>query len=302
MPPLYAFLIGSTSLLLLSVIKLGLHYNSYQNLNLDVGAKVNELLMGERPYLGFIYLVSFCVCLYLVRYQRKKRIKIFHYLLCLIFCIFILFISARLSILSLLIIIGVAVFYAKNKKRTLLISLGGIVVMAFAGVLNPNFISRLTAGFEQDKLEIQKIILLEPRSHIWQCSAKIVKSNSATWMGLGFKNSINQLEDCYLTHENFLNEEHRKFFVKSRFNSHNQFINFYLSSGIFSLIVFLIIFVMLFKSQYKNYVSFALVLALFLFCIFENVLSRQLGAMMFGVVLSILSMIKTPSDQELSSY
>src|SRR5690606_8983064 len=121
---------------------------------------------------------------------------------------------------------------------------------------------------------------------------------SMTFMGLGFRNTVGKLGECFTTHQKFLSEEHRNFFIESRFNTHNQFINFYLSSGILSLLVFLILFYFLFKVHYKNYITFVLVLSVFLFCVFENVLSRQLGAMMFGVVLSTLSMIRLALNNE----
>ncbi|HUH34620.1 MAG TPA: O-antigen ligase family protein [Moheibacter sp.] len=298
--PLYSFLISSFTLLLISIINLTFHYFTYHSLNLDVGADVNKLLMSERPYLGFIYLISFCLSLYLKRFQKSKWSKILLNIMAVIFSAFILYISARLSILSLLIIIGSSVFYAKNKKRTFLLSFGSMLTLAAFGFLNPNFISRLTAGFSQDKIEMQKVIQLEPRTHIWECSYNISQSDSMTFWGLGFRNTIKNLKDCFSTHDKFLNKGQQKFFIDSNFNTHNQFLNFYLSSGFLSLLLFLILFFVLFKIYRGNYYSFALILALFLFCIFENVISRQIGAMLFAIVLYLAhSILKNTSKSDL---
>lgn len=286
--PIYFFLISSIGLLLASSIKIALYYQIHKTLNLDVGAVVNDLLLGERPYLGFIYLSSFCLSIYLYKTHEKKWMKTCFIILAILFCGFILFISARLSILSLLIIISISVFYAKNKLRNFMISIASIAILVLIGFSNPNFISRLTAGFKQSELKLEKIIKLEPRSHIWECSAEICKSTSNSVLGIGFKNTTRQLSVCFSTHQNFINEEQRNFFIDSQFNTHNQFLSFYLGSGVLSLLIFLCVFYLLFKNNYKKYITFALVLAILLFCVFENVLSRQLGAMLFGLSLSII--------------
>lgn len=290
--PMYSFIVSSASLLLISVFKLTQNYLNSNSLRLDVGGEVNRLLMGERPYLGFTYLVSFCLCLFLAKSHSNKIVRTVLYFGAIVFCLFILFISARLSILSLLIIIFISVFYTKAKIKTLLISIGGIFVLGVVAVSNPTFISRLTAGFAQEKPDVHKIIVMEPRSHIWECSTQIGQFGKVPLLGFGFRNTIEKLTECYATHDKFLNEPHRQFFIDSRFNTHNQFLNFYLSSGLFSLLLFLLFFIMVFRNSYQNYTTMALVLAVFLFCIFENVLSRQLGAMLFSTAFSFVLLIK----------
>lgn len=289
--PLYFFLLGSGSLLLISSVNLLQHYCLHNELKLDVGSHVNQLLMGERPYLGFIYLISFCISIFLIKREKNNPLmKKLLYVSAFIFSVFIILISARLSILSLVIILACSFFFTKNKQRTFFISAGTILLMGLFTILNPNFISRFTAGFEQKEFNIDKIISMEPRSHIWECSVSIGKKNIPI-LGYGFRNTIEKLTNCYAERKGFLNEPHKAYFVASKFNTHNQFLNFYLSSGIFSLIAFMSFFFYLFKSNYSTYTTFALVLALFLFCCFENVLSRQLGAMLFGVIISFLFLI-----------
>lgn len=296
--PIYAFVAGSFALLLVSGVNLIQHYLRFDSLKLDVGSEVNRLLMGERPYLGFIYLISFCVCLYLAKISQAKIIRRLWYIAALIFCGYIFFIAARLSMISLLIVLGISIFFSKNKRRAFIISFGGAFLLGLLMFANANFASRLTAGFEQEKLSIQKVIVLEPRSHIWECSSNVWKSQTVPLTGYGFRNTIDKLSNCYAYHEKFLNENHRQYFIDSRFNTHNQFFNFYLSSGLASVLIFIVLFFLLFKEFRLNYTTFALVLALFLFCCLENVLSRQLGAMLFGLVISINQLIRTDIKNE----
>ena len=294
--PLYGFLIGSGLLLMLSLFKLISHYFEHQSLKLDVGREINVILMGERPFLGFIYLLSFILCLYLWRIEKIKHLKIALLVGCLVFSSFILFISARLSILSLIIVLFFSVFYTVHKKRNFLIILGAVSIIGLLVFLNPNFTKRFTAGFEQKEFNVEKLITLEPRSHIWECAVEVGDPKSLPIMGFGFRNTIDKLSECYASRTKFLNEDHKSYFVKSRFNTHNQFLNFYLSSGVISMILFVLFFAFLFKSNYSNYITFSLVLALFLFCCFENVLSRQIGAMLFGTVYAMLNLLKTHNN------
>lgn len=289
--PLYAFVAGAFALLLASCVQLIYHFLLFHSLKLDVGGDVNRLLMGERPFLGFIYLISFCLSVYLAKNAKNKALTWFWYSVAVVFSGFILFIAARLSMVSLLIILSVSIFYANNKKRAFGISFGGIFILGLIMFSNPNFINRLTAGFEQENLELQKILVLEPRSHIWKCASDIGINETVPLFGFGFRNTVDKLVDCYTYHDNFINENHRQYFIDSRFNTHNQFLNFYLSSGVFSFLIFILFFLFLFKAYRKDYTTFALVLALFLFCILENVLSRQFGAMLFGMVISLVHFI-----------
>lgn len=296
--PIYFFLFGSFSLLLGSLIKLSNYYLTNGKLNLDVGSEVNLLLLGERPFLGVIYLTSFCISIYSISQFKNKKIKFGLAVLSVLFCGFILFISARLSIVTLLLITLSTLFYMKNKRKAILLSSTGLVLLVIAGFLNPNFISRLTAGFEQDKFDFQKIIQLEPRTHIWQCSADIIKSGEVGFTGMGFRNTVIHLENCFATHDGFFNEGQREFFLESKFNTHNQFLGFYIGSGIFSLLAFIALFIILFQSNYRNQFAFSLVLIIFFFCVFENVFNRQLGVMLFGVVIYILSAVNSHKNQK----
>lgn len=289
--PIYGFLSGSLLLLVISSINLSIHYIKYQSIKMDVGQKINELLIGERPFLGFIYLTSFILCIFLANKTSKNLHKRILFAASILFAGFILFISARLSILSLVLIILSFIFFTAHKKRAILlaaVTLTGIVLLVS---VNPSFIKRFTAGFDQNEISLQKLIVLEPRSHIWECAFVIGDTQSLPLLGYGFRNTVDKLSECYSTRNKFLNEEHRLYFINSRFNTHNQFLNFYLSCGIPALFLFILFFIFLLKDS-LNYTSFALILGLLLFCCFENVLSRQIGATLFGVIIALFVLLE----------
>ena len=71
--PLYAFLVGAGLLMLLSLINLASLSLNHHSIKMDVGSEVNAVLMGERPYLGFIYLICFCLCVYLSQKEKNQK-------------------------------------------------------------------------------------------------------------------------------------------------------------------------------------------------------------------------------------
>lgn len=282
--PMIAFLLGSALLLVSSAFHLIQLYLATGSIKLDVGSEVNEVLMGERPFLGFIYLTSICICFFLIKQSKSLKVRLFWVLAILIFGGFILFISARLSTLSLMIILVTAVFYSEHKVKAFGAVLVALVLVISFLLTNETFKSRLTAGFHQEELSFQKVLEMEPRYHIWSCASKIISEKPNLILGYGFRGSIEKLTQCYEAREAFSSEGHREYFVESRFNTHNQYLNFYLSIGWLGLLLFLLFWVSMFYGSWKNYTQISLVLALALFCVFENVLSRQLGAMLFGLV------------------
>ncbi|MBN8105843.1 hypothetical protein, partial [Vibrio vulnificus] len=69
------------------------------------------------------------------------------------------------------------------------------------------------------------------------------------------------------------------------FNTHNQFVEYYLLSGIIGLSLFLSLFFNIGIVIRRNFHSIALLVCLFNFCLVENLMDRQLGAYLIGLTL-----------------
>ena len=124
------------------------------------------------------------------------------------------------------------------------------------------------------------------RTQIWDCTSKIINESTAGLFGIGFRETANRLVVCY---KNEINDiETRQNFIDKRFNTHNQYLDFYVSAGLISLILFLgILFFLLYKN-YKHFFPTALILTIILFGMVENYFHRQVGAYYLGFVLVIL--------------
>lgn len=283
--PLLGFLIGALVLMFTSYLRILGYYFQNEGFEFSVGKFINEVLMGDRPYVGFVYVLSILLCVYFSLNTKKKIYRILLIFTAVLFFVLVLLISARLSMLSLACLVLLSFFYTKNWKIPITLVLGIIVSVFLLIKFNPNFVDRFYSGFKQEKYTLENAMIMEPRYHIWDCAIDLVKEEKgAFWKGIGFQWTTDYLVDCFHTHDNFKSSDHRQYFIRSRFNTHNQFLGIYLSSGFLALCLFFSFFIMSFFKSRKNYFAFASILVLFLFCLVENVLSRQMGCLLFGFV------------------
>ena len=124
------------------------------------------------------------------------------------------------------------------------------------------------------------------RSLIWDCALKITKDSNTNFFGIGFRETSDRLVNCYENEIEDLNTKQN--FINKRFNTHNQYFDFYISSGLISIILFVGILIYLFFKKHKDYYSTSLLLTMILFGLAENYFHRQVGAYYIGFVLVIL--------------
>ncbi|HUH51123.1 MAG TPA: O-antigen ligase family protein [Flavobacterium sp.] len=281
---LSSFVIGSFFILLMSSIQIGL-ISLESKVELVNGAKIAEFLMGERPYLGFIYLISVCFSVYLGVNSNHKYLRTLYIGLAVLFAAFIFIMAARIAALSVVLGLALSLFYflrkIKNKAMLLIgISVFGLLMYGLSG----NMIKRFYVGNEY-----VNVITADPRYYIWGCATQMsVENTSDLLFGKGYYGVEDELVLCYTTKVDFLDAEQQQWFIDSRFNTHNQFFDIFLSQGILATLLFCFFFLYLAFISRKNFFMLSLVLFLFLFFMVENVLTRQLGCMLVGFVLCFI--------------
>ncbi len=258
------------------------------NQNLDVSfsffQETVDALLIDRVYVGLV-----CVLSILISY--KSLTKKYHpdnkyYLASIIInVLYLLLIMSKTALVILFFIVVLRQFYGKDKKIRLAIT-GAILVtllitsyFKFPTVFQPNSdISKVT--YTESSLP------LGYRIQIWDCTSKIINKNTAGLFGIGFIETANKLVLCY---KNEIEDvETRQNFIDKRFNTHNQYLDFYISAGLISLILFLGILFFLSYKNYKHFFPTALILTIILFGMVENYFHRQVGAYYLGFVLVIL--------------
>jgi O-antigen ligase len=267
---------------LIAVFHIMVYYLSFKSLPLGNGSLVNQLLVIERPYFGFICLIASIICLDLANEFPKNKKGL--YLLSLFFIFFIFFIVARLSLITVIGLLFVYfLFYSGfslfKKMLILLVSLGLIILVLFS---YKNLSSRF---FISEKIEIIKDY--EPRFVIWECASEIQNVDNFNLFFGGKSNAWvqNQLNQCYF--DSIEKESKRDWFLKSQFNTHNQFIDFFLAGGVIGFFLFFLFLVVLFKVS-DNFYMLSIVISLSLFFIMENVLHRQFGCYLTAIIISLV--------------
>lgn len=267
---------------LIAVFHIIVYYLSFKSLPLSNGSQVNELLVIERPYFGFVCLIASIICLNLANEFPKYKKGL--YFLSLFFIVFIFFIAARLSLIT---VVGLLFVYFSfysgfslfKKMLILVVSLGLIilVLLSYKNLSNRFYIS--------ENIEIIKDY--EPRFVIWKCASEIQNEDNFNTF-FGGKSNLwiqDQLNQCYF--DSIEKETKRDWFLKSQFNTHNQFIGFFLAGGVIGFLLFLLFLVSLFKAS-NNFYMLSIVLSISLFFIMENVLHRQFGCYLTAIIISLL--------------
>lgn len=288
---MYCFLLGVVLLLIASSYSILRETIYNENFSLAVG-DINPVLLGDRPYVGFTYTIAFFICLFLASKTNNKLESALMVVLSLVLVSFLFLIAARTSLLSIVLTGVLSIFYIKNIKLKpfvlLAIFVSGVSLIFF----NQNFKSRLTLGFKQKQFSFEKVIKLEPRYYIWGCVKDIIKDKSPSFFGYGFTTTQEKLNFCYANSQEFNNNDQQSWFVDKKFNTHNQYLNFYLSTGVLALLVFSITCFFCLSTNINIFFALALNVSVLLFFMVENVLSRQMGVELCVLVLVFSKAIK----------
>ncbi|GGB77497.1 hypothetical protein GCM10007424_16950 [Flavobacterium suaedae] len=276
--------------ILTSIVFIVMHYLSYGELPFNSGSIVNELLIMERPYAGFFAVLGTVLSLNLIKYYPPYRTAL---LLSATLAVgFIVIIAARLSLLSLIGILGIYILFYSTLGigKKVLIVIGSLVFLVFLFIFNSNISERF---FIKENLEksIEVASDYEPRLIIWPCAAGMVNQSSFSW-ATGFqtnKEIENNLLDCYGTVISN-NPSKKEYYLSEKFNTHNQYLDILLSQGIIGLLLFVSFLLLLLKHIKHNFFYVSIIIAFAMFLMVENVFHRQVGCYIFSIFAAFLSM------------
>lgn len=278
---------GINVAILCSLFLITLFFIKHHILPFSNTAEVNELLLLERPYIGFIAVLGL-----LLAAERAIMVVKYKYLWiinALFLFLFIVVISARISIITLFLLTVVyLIFYARIswvKKGVSLVSF--VILFGILVLTNKNISERF---FVKSNLEESLKVAsdYEPRIVIWNCAYLMTKkSDFNSIIGFdGYKTISNNFLDCYAS--TIENPSKKEYFLTEKFNSHNQFIDFYLIGGLIGVLLFLTFFIKLFIEVRANFFQMAIVISFLLFFCVENIFYRQFGCYLVGIFILIL--------------
>ena len=224
------------------------------------------------------------------------KTKLLYGLLSVLSAISIFALGARMPLISLIVIIlfmPILISITERKLRYFLAYIGSMVLLTlliysvFTKVLDPSdnryahYLTTLKAYFDNEKeKDFSEVLKVNERYYIWPIAWQLIKEKP--WFGYHTKGDV-QLR---------LNEEFKKQNLHKRFllyDSHNQYLSYWLCYGIFGLILLLGVLSMCYYKAFKaqNYLYLAFLMLVSLCFLTENILNRQLGATFFAFFNSL---------------
>ncbi|MCA0152368.1 O-antigen ligase family protein [Winogradskyella vincentii] len=271
---------------LISLLGLGMHILQSGTFEIATGNEINDILFVERLYSGILNCLGIAFSFKLMALNnRLKKAMIAN----VIFSLFMIFlVVSRMAMLLSLIICFIKIFSFTSRKKALMLTGFGIVVLTVFLVLNQNFYKRFLYNSNEVNL-FEKIKAWEPRFVIWSCGYEIaVSAENKFLIGNGFLQTQQSLNNCY---NNYINKKKKlDYFLNRRFNSHNQYLDLFLSKGIIGLSLFLGLIFLLFKQNKKDSDLLSVLLVLVFYMLIENVFHRQIGVYLTGLIIVVLGL------------
>lgn len=282
--------------ILVSVYKIVKFYTIFKYLPFADGWTTNFVLLLERPYQGLFCLIAIIISFDLFISSRKII-----YLASLFLSLgFIFMISIRTSLLTFFVLFVIyTVFYLKIsiKIKTMLFA-GLLAIAALLFMTNKNIAKRF---YIKDSISetVKTTEKFEPRVVIYGCVKKVIQDPgfSILFGNDSYTAQQKNLNDCYA---GSIDDYYRRvWFVEQGFNTHSQFIDFFLIGGILAFVLFLSFMILIFTSVYKDFAATAIVFSFLMILLIENVFHRQFGCLLFAVFSTLYFRdAKTPKTIE----
>ena len=195
--------------------------------------------------------------------------------ICLIILLFLL--MSKGVIIALMLVLITQLFRYNKIKKIHILSL--IIVLSLFFVLVPEKNNRFKEIINLSSYEVlDENNSTSIRVIIYKCGIENLLNNFL--MGVGIGDVQEKLDLCY--------DQKQVNFTKGMYNSHNQFLFVWLSSGVIGILVFIYFLAYYFKKAI-HYDDQIMISILILYCVvflFENVLSRQSGVIFFSFLVN----------------
>lgn len=280
-----AIIFSSIAAILFSVYNFVLITDATGSFSLGESPQVVEALLIDRLYLGLLCTLSILISFQSIpkKYHPNNN---YHLANILINGLFIVLIASKIALVAIFVWVLIRQFYGNRRVWKMVIA--GAAIVAVIGLF---FLMKEESANRHNVSENQKSSLsflensmtYELRAVVWECASDIIQKEGLILNGFGFNTTIDKLVSCYETQ--IPNEEKRGEFTAMQYNTHNQFLDFYLSAGLIALLFFLAFILLSFISVRKHFFATAMLAILILYCLVENVFHRQIGAYYVGFIL-----------------
>ena len=259
-------------------------YSNEMNLYVAVSYITNEMwYVKQHPiYVSIFISISIIVILCYVLKLNKKIVFLITIPI-LLFKFYILFILERKGVCLSLLTSVILIFYYFSRE-SLGLKFIKITFLAIVVILTFFFIStgRFKEVFKSNTYTlIDKNNSTSIRAAIYSCAFEKIKE--APILGFGLGDVQVELDKCYRQKSPIL--------TKITYNSHNQYLSYFLSCGFlgFFLLCFFLIRNLVDAYKKKNILLFSITVFFAISMLFENILERQSGVILFSFYICLFS-------------
>ena len=212
---------------------------------------------------------------------RKKRIRFS--LILMPYILFLIETNSRIGIISFVVLLSIYVLKTFKLKKSILIVLSTLLMLVLVSI-KFNYL-----GTKMGKLFDSSGSIKFERYHRWTEILNVFSDSDEIIFGVG-------TSDARLVYQKAYFNGNFELALRENYNAHNQFLEFFVSNGVFGLFIYLIcLCLLLFLTKYKwQPASFIIVILLFSFS--ESFFGRSQGVLMFSFFYSFLALLYTQNN------
>lgn len=242
----------------------------------------NISMIGQHPIYASVFL-SLAI-IFFIQLLRSNTIfsfknKIIYYSLTVINSIFLFMLLSKGVVISLLIVMFLMLFDDKKLKKYRKIFVVSIILVFLMLLFFNRRMNELVR--EESYQEVNSNFSTSIRLGIYKCSIEMIRKE--WFFGYGVGDSQNALDLCYQNKSDILFEK--------KYNTHNQYLDVLIKSGVFGLIIFLSFLTFNIFKTIRNRNKIGLLVLIFYMINFltENILVRQSGVILFYFLICFLN-------------
>jgi O-antigen ligase len=239
-------------------------------------------------YLSIYLCLGILFSFHILQGSCNSRQRIFILILVLIQGLFLFVLNKKGPIISLFIGLSSIYLFKRDKVKTkyLLIFITGLILIGM--LQKKKTISHFKELFKIENINKGNVTSTNIRYTIYLYSLEAVKSKPFLGYGIGDLN--NTLMEIYEGQSDLL--------YKGKFNTHNQYLSFIVSSGVLGLIIFLLSIFFLFRNAIKKSNFLLVTVLIFYLCqmLSENILERENGVIFYSFFISFFQIIESKNS------
>lgn len=247
--------------------------------------------INQHPIYASIFIsiaIVFGTKLLFKEYNKTKRTILIIGLIILISMM--LFLSRKGVLLAVAVALIIYLTHLISYKKLLL---GIAIIVGVMFLISPVSLNRFKEIINISSYEkIDRSNSTSIRYGIYKCVFKIIREKPVLGHGIG--DVKNKLNECYSGTSSIL--------LKENYNSHNQYLSIWISNGFVGFIIFTLFLYINYKKAIieKNHLFLSLLIFFSITMIFENILERQSGVIIFSLIINYFAFINIEKDRNKS--